>query len=177
MGLCCVLRKGLPGLVSRACWSEWPGLGLAQGVTGSGQRSGMAGDSRTSCASGEPGPGSALLAERAAAVQPPAGPSLAGARPLTCTAQWHHVVFLSLISEICICSAGGRWTSDEEDGAEPRPHRGARCRGEGGGPQHPATGPGGFVLYCWCHYREDCLVKAACKGWQIGLRDPLYHGI
>jgi hypothetical protein len=40
------------------------------------------------------------------------------------------------------------------------------------GPQHPVTGSGGFILYRWWYYREDCLIEAACKGWQIGLMNP-----
>ncbi|XP_004840997.1 vesicle-associated membrane protein-associated protein B/C isoform X2 [Heterocephalus glaber] len=73
--------------------------------------------------------------------------------------------------------SGRRWASDEEDSTEPQPHCSTCCNWEGGRPQHSATGSGGFVLYCWCHYREDCLVKAACSGWQIGLMDAPYHGI
>ncbi|XP_021562637.1 vesicle-associated membrane protein-associated protein B/C isoform X2 [Carlito syrichta] len=61
--------------------------------------------------------------------------------------------------------SGGRWPSDEEDGAEQQPHFGISCSWEGRGPQHPATRSGGFVLYRWRDYWEDCLVEAACKGW------------
>uniref|UniRef100_A0A8C9B1E0 VAMP associated protein B and C n=1 Tax=Prolemur simus TaxID=1328070 RepID=A0A8C9B1E0_PROSS len=61
--------------------------------------------------------------------------------------------------------SGRRWTSEEEDGAEQQPHFSVVRGWEGGGPQHPSACAGGFVLYCWCNYWEDCLVEAACKGW------------
>lgn len=72
---------------------------------------------------------------------------------------------------------GRRRASDEEGTAEQQPHGGSGCHREGGRPQCQAASSGGFVLYRWCHYREDCLVEAACKGWQIGLMDLPHHGI
>jgi hypothetical protein len=81
-----------------------------------------------------------------------------------------------VVFEMCICSTGRRWAADEEDLAEQQPHCSTGCDREGGRPQHPVIGSGGFILYRWCYYREDCLVEAACKGWQIGLMNPHIMG-
>lgn len=82
-----------------------------------------------------------------------------------------------LLLKCTLIPLGRRRASGEEGAAEQQPHGGSGCPRQGGRPQRPAAGSGGLVLHCWCHYRKDCLVEAACAGRQIGLMDLPHHGI
>ncbi|XP_045300081.1 vesicle-associated membrane protein-associated protein B/C isoform X2 [Leopardus geoffroyi] len=73
--------------------------------------------------------------------------------------------------------SGRRWTSHEEDGAEPQPRPRVSHSWEGGGPQRPAPCSRGFVLHCRCDHREDRLVDAAGGGWHTALTGPPFCGV